>query len=100
LRPEDFEAKAVVPAEAEGNNFPPIYPPEAFRRREQGSVTLRIHVAADGHVTAVDVAESSGYPVLDSEARKAVFAWRYKPAQGADGRAVGSVVDLIIEFRR
>ena len=92
--------QAVVPAQADNNNYPPIYPPEAFNRRQQGSVTLRIHVAADGHVASVDVAESSGYPLLDNEARKAVFAWHYKPGQGADGSPVPSAVSLIIEFKR
>jgi TonB family protein len=100
LRPEDFVEQAVVPAQADHNNLPPIYPPEAYDRRQQGSVTLRIHVAADGHVTAVDLAESSGYPLLDNAARTAVFVWHYKPGQGADGNPAPSVVDFIFEFKR
>ena len=89
---------AVVPPQADKSNNPPIPPPEAVRLRQQGSVTLRIHVAGDGYVTAVDVTEASGYPLLDNAARMAVFAWHYKPGRGADGNPAPSTVEVIIEF--
>ena len=88
----------MKPAEAESGNWPPIYPPEAARLGQQGSVLLSVHVAADGRVTAVDVAKSSGYPLLDEAARKAVAAWRYRPARRDDGMLVASDVEQIVEF--
>ncbi len=100
LRGEDIQGanQAVKPAEAESGNWPPIYPPEAGRLGQQGSVLLSVHVAADGRVTAVDVAKSSGYPLLDEAARKAVAAWRYRPARRDDGMPVASDVEQIVEF--
>ena len=100
LRPEDFADRAAIPAREDARNFPPIYPAEAYRRGEQGSVRLRIHVAADGHVTAVEVIASSGYADLDNEARKAIFTWRFQPGRRDDGTPTASTVDKIIEFQR
>ncbi len=100
LRPEDFVDQAATPARADARNFPPIYPVDAYRRGEQGSVRLRIHVAADGHVTAIDVLASSGYAGLDNEARKAIFTWRFQPGRRDDGTPTPSTVDKIIEFQR
>ena len=39
----------------------------------------RLHIAADGHVAAVDVVESSGYTRLDRAAVEALLAWRFHP---------------------
>ena len=59
-----------------------------------------IHVAADGHVTAIDVLASSGYADLDNEARKAIFTWRFQPGRRSDGTPMASTVEKIIEFQR
>ncbi|MCX7382075.1 MAG: energy transducer TonB [Alphaproteobacteria bacterium] len=88
----------LIPAEPESGNWPPTYPREAALLGQQGTVTLRIHVAADGTVTAVDVTESSGYPLLDQAARKAILAWRYSPARRADGSMASAVTTLKIQF--
>jgi len=79
----------VVPAapDAKSRNRPPIYPPEAMRRAEQGSVVLLIHVSPEGLPSAVDVAQSSGYVLLDHAARDAVAQWRFLPAV-EDGRPI------------
>jgi protein TonB len=72
----------VVPAslDAKFHNLEPAYPPEAVRRGEQGAVVLLIHVSADGLASGVDVAQSSGFRLLDSAARDAVAKWHFLPA--------------------
>jgi len=50
------------------------YPQEASRRKEQGTALLDVRLARDGTVLGVRVERSSGYPLLDEAAMKAVFA--------------------------
>lgn len=57
------------------NNRPPAYPETARQRRWQGTVYLRIRLDEAGQVVQVEVARSSGYPVLDAEAANAVRQW-------------------------
>jgi periplasmic protein TonB len=77
----------VIPAslDARFHNLEPVYPSEAARRGQQGAVILLIHVSADGLASHVDIAQSSGFPVLDSAARDAVAKWHFLPAV-QDGR--------------
>ena len=72
----------VVPAspDAKFRNREPVYPVEAIRRAEQGSVILLIHVSSDGLPNGVDVAQSSGFAMLDRAARDAVTTWHSLPA--------------------
>lgn len=79
-------------------NPPPAYPTAARRRAEQGIVTIRVLVGADGSVERADLAESSGYDLLDDAALRAVRAkWRFVPARRG-GVTVESWVLVPIRF--
>ena len=73
---------AVVPArpDARFRNLEPVYPRGAAERGETGTVTLLVHVGPDGTATEVDIARSSGFLLLDREARRAVARWHFLPA--------------------
>ncbi len=73
---------AVIPAspDNQSRNRPPIYPIEATRRGQQGTVTLLIHVSPLGVSLGADVLQSSGYPLLDRAALDAITTWRFRPA--------------------
>ncbi|WP_414448637.1 energy transducer TonB [Burkholderia sp. 22PA0099] len=58
---------------------PPVYPAKARRLGQAGVVTLRVTVAADGHVARALVSRSSGYPALDDAAVEALQAGRCQP---------------------
>ena len=79
----------VVPAMRDDRfrNRPPVYPLEAEINDEHGSVTIVIHVSANGTATGADVRESSGYEVLDQAALTAALKWHFHPAI-RDGQAV------------
>lgn len=57
------------------------YPPIAIRLNQSGTTVVTVHIGADGNVTNVDVAGSSGHDSLDQAAIKCITSrWRYKPA--------------------
>ncbi|MGH7104746.1 MAG: energy transducer TonB [Acetobacteraceae bacterium] len=73
----------VIPAALDkaAHNAPPGYPPLAVRDGEEGSVILRVHIAADGSATSVEIFRTSGYPLLDQAALRAVGRWHFVPAR-------------------
>jgi protein TonB len=80
------------------DNPPPVYPREALRRRWGGEVRLRVTVAVDGHVAALNLERSSGHRVLDRAARRAVRNWRFEPARRG-GQPVPGEVLVPVRFR-
>jgi protein TonB len=81
-----------------GANPAPVYPPDARRRGEQGTVMMRVLVGADGAVVRAEISRSSGYRRLDDAALAAVRKrWRFVAAR-RDGRAVESWVIVPIRF--
>ena len=58
---------------------------------------LRLHIAANGSVTNVEVVSSSGHHILDVEAIRSVRNWRFV-AGNRDGRAVAATVRLPVQF--
>ena len=81
-----------------GQNPVPIYPIEARRKAEQGTVLLDVEVDADGSVTRVVIAQSSGFDSLDQSAIETVRTrWRFVPAR-RDGNAVESWCEVPIRF--
>lgn len=76
----------------------PPYPAVARRLGQQGTVILSITVAADGSVSAAQVATSSGVPELDEAGLDWVRAhWRYKPAMQG-GVPVPSSTQAAVKF--
>lgn len=76
---------------------PPRYPPEARRRRQQGTVVLQVALDAAGQVTDVAVVSSSGSRALDDAGADAIRHWRCQPAE-SDGHTVRSVATQALEF--
>jgi protein TonB len=81
-----------------GNNPPPIYPFEARRTGQQGTVVLSVRLNAHGTVETLAVKESSGHILLDQAAFRAIRRWHFNPATVA-GIAVSSQVEIPVAFR-
>ena len=80
------------------SNPPPNYPASARRRAQQGTVTVRVLVGADGSVERAEVSDSSGFDSLDDAALETVRSrWRFVPARHG-GIAVESWVLVPIRF--
>jgi protein TonB len=72
-------------AGSEGTFPPPEYPRIAKQNQQQGTVIIRIQVAASGELTSVKVEKSSGFALLDDAALRVVKnRWRFLPGQQKD----------------
>lgn len=94
------KGQQVIPAgpDSRVHNREPVYPTEAARRGEQGLVILLVHVTADGGVAWIDIAQSSGFALLDHSARDAVSTWKFVPAV-ENGQPIPSSIPLRIQFQ-
>ena len=63
----------------------PDYPSASRRMEEEGTVSLRFLVGADGKVIQSEVEKSSGYKRLDEAARAGLSKCQFKPAM-VDGK--------------
>ena len=63
------------------DNPKPTYPALSRKLNEQGRVLLRVHVAADGSATEVQLHTSSGHARLDDTALATVRHWKFAPAR-------------------
>ena len=79
---------------------PVEYPPTLYARGIEGKVLLRLRVDESGHLVpdSTKVAESSGYPALDSAALGAASRFRFAPAL-REGRPVAATFLQPIHFR-
>jgi len=66
-------------------------------QHQEGVVLLRVQVGTDGSAADVELARSSGYPLLDAAALEAVRRWRFEPAE-VGGFPVSSQVDVPVRF--
>ncbi len=102
--PEPTPAEPVQPAPwvearpCDDLNHAPDYPIEAIRRGESGEVWLRVWVAADGRVSAVEIERASRCRLLDRAALRAVREWQFEPAR-RHGVPLASHTLVPVEFR-
>jgi protein TonB len=89
---------SVTAARYAATNPVPPYPYLSRRYNEQGTVVLRVLVKADGTVGALEIASSSGYPLLDRSATSTVRHWRFQPAT-VDGKPVAEWYELSIPYK-
>jgi protein TonB len=99
-------APAPVAAAATGESHgaevvktvPPVYPTEAFRKRQEGWVEVEFTVTADGKVSNAAVANSNPARVFNEAALRAVQAWSFKP-KTENGTPVEERMKRRIEFK-
>lgn len=89
---------AAQPLPLSGRTPGPRYPPAALRRRESGTVLVRVDVDTSGRAARVALEQRSGSRDLDRAALEAVRDWRFQPAQ-RDGQPVPGSLVIPIDFR-
>ncbi|HWP36452.1 MAG TPA: energy transducer TonB [Gemmatimonadales bacterium] len=93
--PPRFEVPVMVNPES-----PVSYPEDMFAQRVEGTVLLRLFVDARGVVVpeSTRLAESSGFPALDSAAVAGVPRMRFAPGR-RDGEPVATAFVQPVQFR-
>lgn len=76
----------------------PVYPAQARQQGIEGTVVLKLTVAADGRPTNVTVNRSSGSAALDEAAVEHVRKARFSPAL-KDGEPVAMTIAFRVRFR-
>lgn len=96
-------AQSVVPPMVESVEYMrapvPQYPRESSRRREYGTVVLRVLVDPNGRAAQIQIERSSGYERLDDAARQAVQKALFRPYEVNGVRQAAQVL-IPIEFTR
>lgn len=92
--PVDLPPVAINPVS------PMVYPPALLEQGIEGRVVLRLYVDAQGKLLAdsTRIAESSGYPALDSAAVQGAASLRFSPALRR-GRPVSAPFLQPVHFR-
>lgn len=76
------------------------YPPLSRRLSEQGTVTVRFTVTAQGTVAGPTVVKSSGFQRLDAAAIQCTSRWRYHPAtRGGQALAVQTEANVRYQLK-
>jgi periplasmic protein TonB len=57
-----------------------VYPTEAARRHQQGTIVLMLYINGSGTLERVEIVKSSGFPLLDAAAIKEMNQSRFEPA--------------------
>lgn len=99
--PENQPVKRGEDAPVAVNAVSPVeYPPALFARGIEGKVILRLHIDSAGRINpeSTRVAESSGYPALDSAALAAVPRFQFAPAL-RNGSPVAATFMQPVHFR-
>ncbi|MBA7557776.1 hypothetical protein ES705_50547 [subsurface metagenome] len=74
------------------NEIRPRYPLAARQQEQEGVVKLQAWIKSSGRVDRVETLISSGHPLLDRAALKAVKKARFKPAEMNSRAVEGSVI--------
>jgi protein TonB len=80
------------------NNPRPAYPPIARKLGLEGLVLLRVEVSAKGTPEKILIAQSSGAPLLDEAAMRAVQGWTFVPARRGE-TPIAHPVEVPIRFQ-
>lgn len=71
----------------------PVWPPADLAAGNQGKVTLRFEIDADGKILQSKVEKSSGHPGLDQAALEGISKCKFNPGM-ADGKPVRSGMQM------
>jgi len=76
----------------------PVYPAQAMRAHEQGTVMVLAQVDVNGHVSDARVVQRSGSATLDRAASNEVRGWKFSPALH-DGQPIMASVEVPVSYR-
>lgn len=87
-----------VAAQMRSGDLQPPYPASELRSGNEGKVTIRVTIGADGRVKRGEKVSATNDAFYRATERHALRAWRFKPAT-VDGRPVESRQVISVDFR-
>jgi protein TonB len=93
--PEPVRVEARLDPRSE---LQPPYPASEQRAENEGSVTVRIVIGADGRVKQVEKVRATSDAFFRATEQQALRHWRYKPAT-LDGKPMESRTTVTVRFR-
>ncbi len=98
-KPAPIVAKAGIDRQVALTSRPqPVYPAQAMRAHEQGTVLVLAQVDVNGHVSDARVVKRSGSNILDRAAPNEVRRWKFSPALH-DGQPIVASVEVPVSYR-
>ena len=88
----------AVPDPRYRRDFQPAYPPAMQRAQEEGKVTVRVTIGANGRVVAVERLFASTDAFWEATRDQALRKWRFRPAT-RDGAAVEATRVMTVHFQ-
>lgn len=76
----------------------PAYTAEALKAKFEGTATLLVLVNKEGRATNMQIYKDPGLG-LGAKAIETIKSWRFRPADGPDGRPVDVLVPIQVTFR-
>lgn len=76
----------------------PVYPAQALRSREQGTVLVLAQIDVNGRVSDARIVRRSGSNILDRAAPNEVRRWKFAPALH-DGQPIVASVEVPVSYR-
>jgi periplasmic protein TonB len=93
--------RAIVPGTSVKVTFAPdvqdYYPEVSRRNGEEGRAVVKVCVNVAGKIDSIEIANTTGHPLLDEAALKVAKAMRFKPAT-SEGKPVVSCPTLPVKF--
>jgi periplasmic protein TonB len=97
-KPPTEQIKVTRKAQFRSQPIAPVYPEKSRRNHEEGIVMVRAQVDAAGQTQAVQIAQSSGFPLLDKAALDAVSQWEFIAAKQND-QTITAWIEVPIDFK-
>lgn len=97
VRSEPVTTLAVIDPTAMAR-FQPDYPPELVRADVEGSATVRVLIASDGRVKAVELVSATHPGFFEATRKQALRFWKFKPGT-RDGAAIESWRTMTVRFK-
>ncbi|HVU08390.1 MAG TPA: energy transducer TonB [Verrucomicrobiae bacterium] len=97
-QPKPVEEYVAVSEPQYAQRVEPIYPEQAKRWHQQGIVVLSLYINESGALDKIEIAKSSGFPLLDNAAIRAMKMSHFNPALSGSV-PIRSHAEVTVTFR-
>ncbi|HVU28167.1 MAG TPA: energy transducer TonB [Verrucomicrobiae bacterium] len=97
-QPKPTEEYVAISEPKYAQRIEPVYPEQAKRWHQQGIVVLSLYINESGALDKIEIVRSSGFPLLDNAAIRAMKMSRFNPALSGS-IPIRSRAEVTVTFR-